>query len=137
MEELLPVISDDVHWAEEKQRVPADHTRYLGWEGKWYRLDMTTIHTLDIETFLARFLAAGQPLSEPPPKRPPAGKNSPGHERNQKILAYAKRTGLKYTERSKGKGSPYFPVATVRAYEAAVARGEVNDGTGGDRAGQR
>lgn len=124
MEELLPVISDDLDWAGKHERVPADCTRYLGYEGKWYRLDMTIPHALELEAFLKRYRDAGTLVSAVPPRKAPpgAGKTSAAYQRNQRILAFAREHGLKYTDR-KGGGSPYFPVATLRAWEAFEAAG--------------
>jgi Lsr2 len=127
MEELLPVVSDDLDWQESghKTRTPADHTRYLGWEGTWYRIDMTTAHTTEIEEFLARYTTAGQ-IVEAPPKgrqRPRNGWQGAAYERNQRILEFAKARGLKYTVRRSGQGAPYFPVATLKAFEAWEAAG--------------
>ena len=114
MEELLPVISDDLDWAESGHtaRTPAEHTRYFGWEGQWYRLDMTTPHTTEIEEFLARYLRAGQKSAGPP-----AGGDRRGLSyRNKAIKAFADEHGLPYTVRK--AGGYYFPVATRRAFEA-------------------
>lgn len=128
MEELLPVVSDDLDWTETHERVPADHTRYLGYEGRWYRLDMTTEHTLEIEAFLNRYFRAGQPADTPPPRKQPSrsGKTSAAYQRNVRILEFARAKGLKYTERSSGQGMPYFPVATIRAFEEYEAAGKSN-----------
>ena len=128
MEELLPVISDDLVWHDSghKTRTPADYTRYVGWEGKWYRVDLTEDHMLELATFVKRYADAGKLVDDVPPRKAPSrsGKTSGAYQRNQEILAFAKAHGLRYTERARGKGSPYFPVATLRAYEAFEAAKE-------------
>jgi hypothetical protein len=121
MEELLPVVSDDLDWKESghKTRTPAEHTRYLGFEGRWYRLDMTSAHTQELEAFLERFIRAGMLTDTPPKPRKSSlgGEILKANERNRKKAAWADAHGYPYTNRK--AGGFYFPVKTEQAYQEA------------------
>jgi hypothetical protein len=126
MKELVPALWDDLDRVEKDEKIPADHTRFLGWEGEWYELDMTTEHTAEIETFLARYIKAGMKGGEPPQARKTrfGGAIAEANRENLKKAAWADAHGFTYTLRK--AGGFYFPVATERAYQ------EAQRGTRGD-----
>lgn len=120
MEELLPVVSDDLDWKESghKTRTPADHTRYLGWEGKWYRLDMTTAHTMELEKFLDVYVEAGNHVDAPAKARTPRKRTmQEAISENEKKAEWAREHGHKVTTRL--AGGYYFPVKTEKAWQEA------------------
>jgi hypothetical protein len=120
VKEMVPSLWDDLERLEDPAaRVAADHTRFLGWEGRWYELDMTTIHTLEIEAFLEPYLKAGTLTDNPPRVKRPGlgGAILKANEENKKKAAWADAHGYPYTTRK--AGGFYFPVRTERAYQEA------------------
>jgi hypothetical protein len=135
VKEFVPALWDDLELAADpKNKIPADHTRFLGWQGSWYELDLTEDHTQEIEAFLARYIRAGHKPEAPP--RPKKAQTGPGysneaHERNQRIVEWAQANGYKTTP--KAHGGVYIPVRTQRAWDEHEAKMEEVHGLGGDR----
>ena len=118
MRELLPVVSDDLTWTEEKVREPAAHTRYVGLDGVWKEVDLTDDHDAELTRFIGRYMAAGRkPEAPPKPERRAAGtreksryKSERPHGRRTReyydgLIAYVNERGI--TKRD-GTGRPAY-----------------------------
>lgn len=74
MKEMIPVISDDLDLAEKGIRTPAQQEASLGFMGRWFELDLTDDHMLELSSMLNRWIAAGRPTSKPQSNRLKPGK---------------------------------------------------------------
>lgn len=136
MRELLPVISDDLDWTEKQVRTPATADRHLGWEGKWYLLDLTDEHDAELCAMIKRYVEAGQQADQPKLRRSGVRQSTyrsdQPHGRRTKryyddLTVYVDERGLTKRDGSgrpayAGKdGSKDFPNWLVEEYDAYLA----------------
>ena len=107
---------DDLDWTEKQSKVPASHTVFLGLDRKWYELDLTEAHTIELAEFLARYIKAGNKPEVAPPTLPLGSTMGEARKRNRAIIEWADAHGHKITRTGK---TPYIPKPTRDAYEAA------------------
>jgi hypothetical protein len=96
---------DDIEFAAGKQRVPANHTTTLSFEGKTVELDLNDLNYHALKEFVTPYIKAGHPVGDPiaSPKDHPGG-------------AWAFYKGMREWADSQGRSDEYR------------ARGEAGDG---------
>ena len=73
MKELQLVLSDDLDYATDGRRVPADETVVLSIDGKHRELDLTAEHARDLRELLEPYIKAGHLPGNEPPMTDPTG----------------------------------------------------------------
>ena len=120
--DLKIIIRDDLTGAE----LPEPVTVRVGWEGRWYQLDLGDDSLRKVEEILFPLIESGTPLPaemRPPPSvRPSVGLVSL-RARGRIMRAWAAEHGFEVTR----KGNSYYYSAALReAFERALAEGGVD-----------
>jgi hypothetical protein len=110
--ELIAMLWDDLDLAETGEKNPAQHKITVGWDGRWYELDLTEQHYRRLDAQLAPYLRAGHAPEHAPapsrksPKSPPeiAGYRS-ARQRGDLVRAFANEHEFNY--RTPGGGYYY------------------------------
>jgi hypothetical protein len=131
MRELQLILSDDLTYAQTGERVPADETVVLAFDGKTRELDLTSEHAKELRDLIGPYLEAGH---HPTPQ---ASKPPPGVEREESSItvARARQQLIRDWADARGMRSPdgkrpvyrtesggyYYSYRLMRQYEAHLA----------------
>lgn len=110
MKEQVIVTSDDVHFRETGERVPADTTVTIGLNGEWRELDLTGDHNDELMVAFGRWWRAGHKV--PAPARAAATRVSQDPDRKhflKGLRAWADKEGKSEVYKSPS-GSYYHPL---------------------------
>lgn len=128
--------------AAQGQNVPAEGTYYLGWDGEWFELDMTTAHGQELFGKILPYIDAARRTSQPPEKpiKPLASavqlaleagevpmhgsvplKHAVGFENIKDYWTLYRQWAVKRGYEV-NLNSYYYPVARVREYEEHLDR---------------
>lgn len=118
MREVTVLIKDDLD-----RTLIADQTHYVGFDGQWYEMDLTSDHAEELALAVARFLGAGRKVSADEVVKP--RKLKPAHVQ---AVVESKALNKQVREWAKAQVPPLpvsssngykIPPATLQAYEAA------------------
>jgi Lsr2 len=118
MQELMPVLWDDIELARHGTKVAAEHTVTLGFNGRWAELDLADDNHRRLIAYLQPWLNAG---------RRPAGvvrdteagrKMTTGRAYSKRLREFADARGINYTT---GSGKWYYSRELRKAYKEHLA----------------
>lgn len=131
MKELKLVLSDDLAYATDGRRIPADETVLLSIDGKHRELDLTSEHAKELREFLEPYLKAGHMPGNEPPVTDEAGnkvkKPTPALIKSRvemkKVRDWADARGLRSDDGKRPiyrteSGGYYYPWRMMKEYEA-------------------
>jgi nucleoid-associated protein Lsr2 len=129
MKQTVIQMFDDLVWAAERKRVPADESVRLGVDGLWYELDLTAQHAADLKVVLRPYLVAAEVAEDVYPDRPKRSKrpNNPVHLAfNRGLREWAKSMGRE-AEYHPDTGGYYYPKQLKEDYREWLAKQETAD----------
>jgi hypothetical protein len=118
MQELMPVLWDDLELHSCGGRISASHTVRLGLNGRWAELDLNESNYSRLMEYLGEYMEAGRrPVGQV--RDTEAGRKIiKGREYNRGIREFADARGISYTTAS---GKWYYSRDLRRAYEEHLA----------------
>lgn len=131
MRELKLVLSDDLAYALNGERIAADETVLLSIDGKTRELDLTAEHAKELREFVEPYMKAGHVPGNEPPVTDPEGKRikkpTPdlidSRAKHKKIRDWADSMGYRSPDGKRPiyrteSGGYYYPWSLMREYEA-------------------
>lgn len=143
MRELQLILSDDLAYSVDGERIPADETVVIALDGKTRELDLTTENAKFLRDLLEPYIKAGHLPGQPSAEKAGAGPVTSlvtARARQKLIRDWADKNGLKSEDGKRPayrteSGGYYYPYNLMKRYEAHLAAEAARaDGDRGDYA---